>query len=272
MSGDIRFESSLDVRLNFSGIFMQQSENEEFLSDNYREYHKFLTNVWLGIFMALIPLSCICFLCSSSVMCYRFKQWRRRSTSDNWKPVRRLFGGRKMLTLDEDFELKLPPKLSEELNSVEFNLTKIFIEPSEFDGPKLNVSDQEYEQFLADVWVGIVLTLMVLSCVCFMCSCLIYHKFQQWKTRVIQARNGGNLESGVAESELPSYTIASGLPTYEEALQQLQVKDPPFPAKPLETSEWIPHTPPTPAAVSINVVKFFQGCGASDSSDLAKDT
>lgn len=42
-------------------------------------------------------------------------------------------------------------------------------------------SDKEYEQFLADVWVGIVLTLMVLSCVCCMCSCLLYHKFQQWK-------------------------------------------------------------------------------------------
>lgn len=42
-------------------------------------------------------------------------------------------------------------------------------------------TDPEYEQFLADVWVGIVLTLMVLSCVCCMCSCLLYHKFQQWK-------------------------------------------------------------------------------------------
>lgn len=43
------------------------------------------------------------------------------------------------------------------------------------------VADPDYEQFLADVWVGIVLTLMVLSCVCCMCSCLLYHKFQQWK-------------------------------------------------------------------------------------------
>ncbi|CAH1109670.1 unnamed protein product [Psylliodes chrysocephalus] len=177
-----------------------------------------------------------------------------------------------MLTLDDDFELKLPPKLRDELNSVEFNFTKIFIEQSE-EGAKLNVPDQEYEQFLADVWVGIVLTLMVLSCVCFMCSCLIYHKFQQWKTRVLEARNGANLESGIPETELPSYTIASGLPTYEEALQQLRVKDPPHPAKPVETVEWIPHTPPTPAAVSLNVVKFFQGCGANDiNSDSAKDT
>lgn len=40
---------------------------------------------------------------------------------------------------------------------------------------------EQYEQLLADVWVGVVLTLMVLSCVCCMCSCLLYHKFQQWK-------------------------------------------------------------------------------------------
>lgn len=44
-----------------------------------------------------------------------------------------------------------------------------------------NMTNEEYEQFLADLWVGIVLTLMVLSCVCCMCSCLLYHKFQQWK-------------------------------------------------------------------------------------------
>jgi uncharacterized Fe-S cluster-containing radical SAM superfamily protein len=42
-------------------------------------------------------------------------------------------------------------------------------------------SEEEYEKFLADIWVGVVLTLMVLSCVCCVCSCLLYHKFQQWK-------------------------------------------------------------------------------------------
>jgi uncharacterized Fe-S cluster-containing radical SAM superfamily protein len=40
---------------------------------------------------------------------------------------------------------------------------------------------EQYERFLADVWVGVVLTLMVLSCVCCVCSCLLYHRFQQWK-------------------------------------------------------------------------------------------
>lgn len=53
----------------------------------------------------------------------------------------------------------------------------------EFDDDVLakDTTEPEYEQFLADVWVGIVLTLMVLSCICCMCSCLLYHKFQQWK-------------------------------------------------------------------------------------------
>lgn len=51
----------------------------------------------------------------------------------------------------------------------------------DFDEVSASQADPEYEQFLADVWVGIVLTLMVLSCVCCMCSCLLYHKFQQWK-------------------------------------------------------------------------------------------
>ncbi|XP_072388984.1 protein commissureless 2 homolog [Diabrotica undecimpunctata] len=179
-----------------------------------------------------------------------------------------------MLTIDDDFhQLKLPPKIGDDFNSVEFNITNIFLQSSETEGGKLNVPDPEYEQFLADVWVGIVLTLMVLSCVCFMCSCLIYHKFQQWKTRVIEARNAGNIETGLPESELPSYTIASGLPTYEEALQQLhRVKDPPLPAKTVEVADWTPQTPPTPVTpVSMNVVKFFHGC-TTDNADSAKAT
>jgi uncharacterized Fe-S cluster-containing radical SAM superfamily protein len=44
-----------------------------------------------------------------------------------------------------------------------------------------NKEQEQYERFLADVWVGVVLTLMVLSCVCCVCSCLLYHRFQQWK-------------------------------------------------------------------------------------------
>ena len=68
--------------------------------------------------------------------------------------------------------------------SLPHNITLLVTEVDEvavIPGAGARGRDQEYEQFLADVWVGVVLTLMVLSCVCCVCSCLLYHKFQQWK-------------------------------------------------------------------------------------------
>lgn len=91
-----------------------------------------------------------------------------------------------MLTTDDDFDLKFPIHGSENFNRNDFNISNFLLKPLKplpNGGAELNIVDPEYEQFLADVWVGIVLTLMVLSCVCFMCTCLIYHKFQQWKSR-----------------------------------------------------------------------------------------
>ncbi|XP_059477768.1 uncharacterized protein LOC132198046 [Neocloeon triangulifer] len=80
----------------------------------------------------------------------------------------------------------------------------------------------EYDRFMADVWVGVVLTLMVFSCLCCMCSCMLYHRFQEWKRGVLAAaaaREGG--ENGpLPEEALPNYTLVSGLPSYDEALQQ----------------------------------------------------
>lgn len=69
------------------------------------------------------------------------------------------------------------------IKSVDFNISDLSIFEISENTEVRPLSDPVYEQFLADVWVGIVLTLMVLSCVCFMCSCLIYHKFQEWKHR-----------------------------------------------------------------------------------------
>ncbi|KAB0797854.1 hypothetical protein PPYR_08847 [Photinus pyralis] len=120
-------------------------------------------------------------------------------------------------------------------------------------------TDPDYEQFLADVWVGIILTLIVLSCVCCMCSCLLYHKFQQWKRHILQARNA-NVENGNGELEsLPSYTIVSGLPSYAEALEQLKkVKEQSAPRID-GAGPWTPHTPPTPSPMSrLSVAELFQ--------------
>lgn len=48
-------------------------------------------------------------------------------------------------------------------------------------GHPQSFSDPNYERFIGDVWVGIVLTLMILSTIFCMCSCYLYHKFRQWK-------------------------------------------------------------------------------------------
>lgn len=69
------------------------------------------------------------------------------------------------------------------IKAVDFNVSDLAVLQVGEETEVTALSDPAYEQFLADVWVGIVLTLMVLSCVCFMCSCLIYHKFQEWKQR-----------------------------------------------------------------------------------------
>lgn len=39
------------------------------------------------------------------------------------------------------------------------------------------------EKLIADVWVGIVLAFMVLTCASCMCICLMYHRYQLWKRR-----------------------------------------------------------------------------------------
>lgn len=94
-----------------------------------------------------------------------------------------------MLKMDEGgLRMHLPADFSDETTIfLDFsNFSDTLTKAGEKSAAAVDVNllgDANYEQFLADIWVGIVLTLMVLSCVCFMCSCLIYHKFQQWKSR-----------------------------------------------------------------------------------------
>lgn len=79
--------------------------------------------------------------------------------------------------LDSELSFALPSKM--EIEALKKNFS--YLINDFYDEEPITDIDPEYEQFLADVWVGIVLTLMVLCCVCCMCSCLLYHKFQQWK-------------------------------------------------------------------------------------------
>lgn len=51
----------------------------------------------------------------------------------------------------------------------------------EIDESMIKGDPMAEEKIITDVWVGIVLTLLVMSCVACMCSCVIYHRFQIWK-------------------------------------------------------------------------------------------
>lgn len=43
------------------------------------------------------------------------------------------------------------------------------------------MNDIEYERFMNEVWITLILVLFILSIVFCLCSCLVFHKFQQWK-------------------------------------------------------------------------------------------
>lgn len=43
------------------------------------------------------------------------------------------------------------------------------------------MSDEEYARFVSDMWIGIVLTMLMVFIVFALCFWYMYHKFQQWK-------------------------------------------------------------------------------------------
>lgn len=52
------------------------------------------------------------------------------------------------------------------------------------------MSDDEYDRFVSDMWIGIVLTMLMVMIVFALCFWFMYHKFQQWK-RTCKCRCGG---------------------------------------------------------------------------------
>lgn len=67
-----------------------------------------------------------------------------------------------------------------ELESLAQNLTLLV---TEIEETMVRGEPEDEEQLITDVWVGIVLTLLVLSCAASMCACMLYHRFQLWKRR-----------------------------------------------------------------------------------------
>ncbi|XP_065361360.1 uncharacterized protein comm3 [Calliphora vicina] len=114
------------------------------------------------------------------------------------------------------------------------------------------LEEVEYSRVVSDIWIGVILTLLIVSVIFFICACFLYHKFQQWKNSY-RTNNNENIEicrnyppNFEAES-LPSYTIVSGLPTYDDAIEEFR-------------KAGIILTPPMP------VIKIFEAKETKDSS------
>ncbi|XP_061394225.1 protein commissureless 2 homolog [Musca vetustissima] len=43
------------------------------------------------------------------------------------------------------------------------------------------LDEADYSRVVSDIWIGIILTLLIVSVIFFICACFLYHKFQQWK-------------------------------------------------------------------------------------------
>lgn len=43
------------------------------------------------------------------------------------------------------------------------------------------LDEAEYSRVVSDIWIGVILTLLIVSVIFFICACFLYHKFQQWK-------------------------------------------------------------------------------------------
>ncbi|XP_073842517.1 comm3 isoform X1 [Musca autumnalis] len=100
------------------------------------------------------------------------------------------------------------------------------------------LDEADYSRVVSDIWIGIILTLLIVSVIFFICACFLYHKFQQWKNSY-RTNNAEPVEvcrncpPNYEVESLPSYTIVSGLPTYDDAIEEFRkagiILTPPIP-------------------------------------------
>ncbi|XP_075159657.1 comm3 isoform X1 [Haematobia irritans] len=113
------------------------------------------------------------------------------------------------------------------------------------------LDEAEYSRVVSDIWIGVILTLLIVSVIFFICVCFLYHKFQQWKNSYRTSNSETvevcrNCPPNYEVESLPSYTIVSGLPTYDDAIEEFR-------------KAGIILTPPMP------IIKIFE---AKDSKDI----
>ncbi|XP_050426070.1 uncharacterized protein LOC126836573 [Adelges cooleyi] len=90
----------------------------------------------------------------------------------------------------------------------------------------INVHGLMYnDTVINDMWVNAILSTLALSCAACVCLCFLYCKIQQWKHDAEQRRRA-KISRSHDEESLPSYTIVTGLPSYDEALERMRNNSP----------------------------------------------
>ncbi|SPP89730.1 protein commissureless 2 [Drosophila guanche] len=125
-------------------------------------------------------------------------------------------------------EATSPPRNSSEA-AMDFDVANHVI----LDGSTVDQLQQqlEYDKFMNEVWMGIVFTMILISLVFCICSCFLYHQFRTWKHNNRSNPNNSTQCTIVdiealklhpdAADPVPEYTLVSGLPSYEAALELL---------------------------------------------------
>ncbi|XP_050529184.1 protein commissureless 2-like [Daktulosphaira vitifoliae] len=86
----------------------------------------------------------------------------------------------------------------------------------------INVHGLMYDEaVINDVWINAILSTLALSCAACVCLCFLYCKIQQWKHEAEQRRRA-KIGSNYDDESLPSYTIVTGLPSYDEAVEWMR--------------------------------------------------
>ncbi|XP_032290029.1 protein commissureless 2 [Drosophila virilis] len=110
----------------------------------------------------------------------------------------------------------------------DFSANRVVLDSSSVDQLQQQL---EYDKFMNEVWIGIVFTLILISMVFCICSCFLYHQFRTWKRNYHSNANSSSQCTIIdiealklqpdSEDPVPEYTLVSGLPSYEAALELL---------------------------------------------------
>lgn len=84
----------------------------------------------------------------------------------------------------DSIHLDVPANFNIKTMSVTKNFTLLHLNNMQtIDNVKFigGMTEEEYRTLINDIWIGVILTLIIVSFIICLCSCFVYHKFEMWK-------------------------------------------------------------------------------------------